>query len=1635
MSITPEFDASEDEPSPPASKTPTHPSNPSDNDLLSTLCERAGLNEAEISDLVAWLSRDVEHDAYARLEQAGDSNKPDRISLAQVFIDLEISDSTQLDDGSKQRGVGQRFIQYFNVPREERLEQFRREYPGFSARPAMADERERVPASSIEAYLLIGGPGQGKSTLGQLLCQLHRARLLLPRVELLSDPKKQEIVKAFANAQSHKELGNPAETLFPLRIVLANAAAYLATWDNAPESEQTPMPRLLCFVEQEIHKRQPESRLKASHLLALLRAHPWLLVLDGWDEVPVAADRQSLLKAMDELLAEISCQRESLLIATTRPQGYAGELKRPAQDFKTLYLAPLSEERILAYIQRLVDSRFSSDRREIVRDRLLSAQNSDTTRRLMQSPLQVTIMATLVDRIGRAPQERWSLFREYYRVIYEREMERPIQAAQLLRDYKNYVDKIHYQTGLLLQTQAEQSGGTSALITPQRFEEIINAILEDDEMDGQQREKLCKALSRAAKERLVLLVEPQPECIGFEIRSIQEFMAACAIAQKDDVLLQKKRISQIAKAGGFRNTLLFLAGKAFSDLSDLRDAFCDEIIPALNSDKEDAVLSTLRAGSVLALEILEEGSVLKQQKYVRKLYAYALQLLDLPPCREHLRLLRAIWVDEDARRVALPLLLKAMGETLEAEGDCKAKRSLWIPLLSLVDLGEREAMEMAERHWPRHVKMASDILGALHISEAPIGAWILHEALNSLEHIHVQSIINLAFAKGIDRESVPPAFQALWRFYTGEHSIGMRLGIGEHALGFYLNIISFKQEGHSLPQNDSIQWRALASIESAHRSWLPHVAAAKLIDGGDKNTLAAQLERLSKDFDVDLFDYAAYQLPWPLAACLGSARSAEELRGFARLAKEGALGDREDWLQAEARWAEQRTFDLASLAMLKESSLPFDTSIAHQGLPVHANGFGIHLNVDRSNKALDALISLWRSISNPIPRIFLMDLLVKWAHGHTNEFSTSLPLRPEDVDAYWALNAKRANLDILHAYQIWKDPPEVWLDRLDRLGRSHQVFANYTWYAPDTQLGDYISSLFKQNPKHIGLLPILALLSVMDEETPIPPDLLQPLTQWEDAYFRDAAFLLLLAQGYMDPSQVAEEAKNRAQAPDQKFWTTLDLLDVIENHFPPESPLYEPTLLALAQHLPPNQWSETRQALGLLQKALPSRISGLADTHIWERLKFPLPKPDLHHTPDSSPELDRLPPRIESITLHNFRCFERFTLTPIPPELAADSELGQWIVLLGDNGTGKSTFLRGLLFALIDLNRQGILPSSVLGAPYRRYGMGENEECSVRVKRYAQTKDYEVKLVVQYSQEVFVPYDGPKAPPFLFGYGAQRGSALGGAKRSVNFDPGAPVATLLDEGANLVHAETWLLLRAYDAMDNRGKEPEILWNTIKNVMLKLLPGVEQIEVKERRLWLSGPKIGTAVLSAMSDGYLTTLGWTVDMIARWIDLMERRKEKIAPDFHQTMSGLVLIDELDLHLHPEWQRHIIRDIRETFPRMSFVATTHNPLCLLGARAEEIWTLRRNEEGKIVAEHGKQLPALMTAAQILKHYFGINRTFPDPLGEKLQRLSFLMGSGERSPAEEQKMYQLVRELRKEKADPGWIALPEDKQNGSGR
>ncbi|MCP4658174.1 MAG: AAA family ATPase [bacterium] len=323
---------------------------------------------------------------------------------------------------------------------------------------------------------------------------------------------------------------------------------------------------------------------------------------------------------------------------------------------------------------------------------------------------------------------------------------------------------------------------------------------------------------------------------------------------------------------------------------------------------------------------------------------------------------------------------------------------------------------------------------------------------------------------------------------------------------------------------------------------------------------------------------------------------------------------------------------------------------------------------------------------------------------------------------------------------------------------------------------------------------------------------------------------------------------------------------------------------------------------------------------------------------------------------------------------------GQWTLLLGDNAVGKTTLLRVIALACIEeQTAAALLQLTGISAPFVRH---ETDQASVSVATPAGKISY---FIYPNTTSERLDRQDPKPLPYpVFAYGSQRGTAFGGPDRGVDFKSLDNVGTLFDDNAYLIHAETWLRemrLAAYGAGSRQA-----FYESVCETLVAVLPGVETIELNEAgQVWLDGPKVGKAPLAAMSDGYVTTVGWIVDLVARWAERSRLLGRALDGDFRKEMTGLVLIDEIDLHLHPLWQVDIVSSLRRQFPCLSFVASTHNPLTLLGAGKGEILVLRRDPDNGRVGAHHQDIPPGTAADDVLTgEWFGLTSTLDhDTLG----------------------------------------------------
>ncbi len=181
----------------------------------------------------------------------------------------------------------------------------------------------------------------------------------------------------------------------------------------------------------------------------------------------------------------------------------------------------------------------------------------------------------------------------------------------------------------------------------------------------------------------------------------------------------------------------------------------------------------------------------------------------------------------------------------------------------------------------------------------------------------------------------------------------------------------------------------------------------------------------------------------------------------------------------------------------------------------------------------------------------------------------------------------------------------------------------------------------------------------------------------------------------------------------------------------------------------------------------------------------------------------------------------------------------------------------------------------------------------------------------------------------IFAYGAARRMGVANLDRGEFSDP---LASLFSTATELYDAEEVLLQLDYLAA-RRGYKQRL--DKVKEVLAAILPDI----VSVKGIQILGPKVpgkpdepsgvqfvtpyGVVPLTGLSLGYQTTIAWTTDLAIRLYDRYPDSPDPLAE------PAIVLIDEIDLHLHPCWQLRLIEDLTPHFPKVQFIATAHSSL----------------------------------------------------------------------------------------------------------
>ncbi|CAK8724021.1 ATPase AAA-type core domain-containing protein [Candidatus Electrothrix laxa] len=407
---------------------------------------------------------------------------------------------------------------------------------------------------------------------------------------------------------------------------------------------------------------------------------------------------------------------------------------------------------------------------------------------------------------------------------------------------------------------------------------------------------------------------------------------------------------------------------------------------------------------------------------------------------------------------------------------------------------------------------------------------------------------------------------------------------------------------------------------------------------------------------------------------------------------------------------------------------------------------------------------------------------------------------------------------------------------------------------------------------------------------------------------------------------------------------------------------------------------------------------------------------------------------VEELTLENIRCFEKVTL-----RFAKKGKPYRWITLLGENGGGKSTTVQTLALLLAgpegaqkllprpvgwlrDENQYGKLSvrihqgandpgqhgekkiTSVFGYSYFITG---NKPLTIRNKKYTEptvVENPDKRLTWLRQNALTSKGEGW----FSVGYGAFRRLTRSSQIIVPSLEPQARFSnfiTQFDEDQPLAAFEQWMVYLDYRIAKEKDPEAERQKELGILAINKVLPddvSFHSVTAEGRILFdIGGMKVPTI---ALSDGYRSVLALAGDIVWRLLLSYPESNDPLMEE------GVVLIDELDIHLHPIWQRDIALWLQEQFPNIQFIVATHSPLVASGAGEDALTYRFFFKDGTSSVEQIKNIAAMNVDRILESAAFGLVSPYSPQTQEKIDRYDTIARKRRRTKKEEEEMQLLL-------------------------
>jgi predicted ATP-binding protein involved in virulence len=379
---------------------------------------------------------------------------------------------------------------------------------------------------------------------------------------------------------------------------------------------------------------------------------------------------------------------------------------------------------------------------------------------------------------------------------------------------------------------------------------------------------------------------------------------------------------------------------------------------------------------------------------------------------------------------------------------------------------------------------------------------------------------------------------------------------------------------------------------------------------------------------------------------------------------------------------------------------------------------------------------------------------------------------------------------------------------------------------------------------------------------------------------------------------------------------------------------------------------------------------------------------------------------IKSLNLKNFKCFDNARMRfQYPGRRVQGVDFNNVNLILGDNGGGKSSLLRALAIAVLApaLVESGFVPYRLVRRVLGNESTGvadltadvvistkEQNQLELKTRQLRLDADIELRgSNIDKIQSAESPLENildreSSEQFFVVGYGATRRIEVGEYSESQHRRARglryARIAGLFEDHVAVRPIQIWAnrLRRRNDSsyMVAVEKLNEVLPENIR------FTGEFDYDDNSAMFTFNGV---LTPLSSLSDGYKAFIGWVGDLIGHLSDAAESENSSISD-----IQGMVLIDEIDLHLHPGWQRTVLPTLAAAFPRLQFVFTTHSPLVASTVHRENVFVSDTDEYGNaVVKQIEEKIFGRGVEELLLSSYFNLRSLRPVAFEEAAREL----------------------------------------------